>query len=104
MALILSLAVALPTYFLGVYLTDELFKQETQEYRVWQQSYVVDRQMYEAIAKNPPPRYHHPDAWTLRAGGGLLALMLFIAVYFTARALTRPPLPENPTDRLEKKP
>ena len=104
MALILSLAAAVPTYFIGVYLTDELLRQETPEYRVWQQSYVVDRQMYEAIAKNPPPRYHHPEVWTLRLGGGILALVLFIAVYFTARALTRPPISEYPSDRLEKEP
>jgi len=79
-ALIFSLAAVVPAYFLGVFLTDELLKRETQEYRVWQQSYVVDRQMYDAIAKSPPPRYHHPQEWTLRTGGGLLALILFIAV------------------------
>jgi len=103
-ALIFSLAAVVPAYFLGVFLTDELLKRETQEYRVWQQSYVVDRQMYDAIAKSPPPRYHHPQEWTLRAGGGLLALILFIAVYFASRALIRAPAPEDEPDRLEKKP
>ncbi len=104
-ALILALAAVVPAYFLGVFLTDELLKRETQEYRVWQQSYVVDRQMYDAIAKSPPPRYHHPQVWTLRIGGGILALILFLAVYFAARALIRPPQePEDVPDRLENEP
>lgn len=100
-ALILSLVVLVPAYFLGLFLADELFKRETQEYKVWQQSYVVDRQMYAAIARNPPPRYQHPQLWMLRAGGAGFALIMFIVVYFASRALSRAAgdAPERPKDR-----
>ena len=47
--------------------------QETPEYKVWQESYYVDRRFYEAIAKNPPPRYRPPRPWQGHAGGGLSA-------------------------------
>lgn len=100
--MILSLAVAVPAYFLGLFLTDEIYKRETPEYKVWQQSYVVDRQMYEAIAKNPPPRYQHPQLRMLRTGGAGFALIMFIVVYFAARALIRTDtaegVPERPKD------
>lgn len=100
-ALILSLAALVPAYFLGVFLTDELFKRETLEYKVWQQSYTVDRQMYEAIAKNPPPHYHHPQLWMLRSGGAGFALVMFIVVYFASRALIRTDKVNDLPDRLE---
>jgi hypothetical protein len=44
-------------------------RRETEEYRVWQESYHIDRRFYEAISKNPPPRYHPPRPYEGHFGG-----------------------------------
>ena len=72
-ALCIALVVAGPAYWAGYHAALYLLRQETPEYKVWQESYYVDRRFYEAIAKNPPPRYRPPRPWQGHAGGGLSA-------------------------------
>lgn len=51
---------------------------------------MVDRPMYEAIAKHPPPRYRHLAVWKLRAGGAGFAVLVFLLFYVGLRAIFRP--------------
>ena len=66
-ALIIALIFTGPAYWAGYHAASYLMRRETEEYRVWQESYHIDRRFYEAISKNPPPAIWptHPgrDMW-----------------------------------------
>lgn len=78
LALLMALILAGPAYWVGYHAAIHLLRQESQEYRVWQESYHVDRRFYDAIAKNPPPRYQPPRPWEGHLGGGLAASVIAV--------------------------
>ena len=75
-ALLVAVILAGPAYWAGQRATIYLLRQETVDYQVWQKSYFLDRQFYEAISKSPPPRYNLPQPWERRVGGGACALLI----------------------------
>ncbi len=88
-ALLVAFVVLLPAYFTGMLLMDVVSRSETPEYRVWRQAYVVDRPMYEAIARHPPPRYRHLATWKLRAGGAGFAVLVLLLLWMGLRTMLR---------------
>jgi hypothetical protein len=93
-AVFIGLILAGPAYWAGYETAHFLMRRETEEYRVWQESYHIDRRFYEAISKNPPPRYHAPRPWEGHLGGGvatvtILALTIFGATHLRPGSPTR---------------
>ncbi|MGB5985282.1 MAG: hypothetical protein WBG37_08245 [Desulfobacterales bacterium] len=92
LCVILAAALAGPAYWAGYHAAIFMLRRETPEYKVWQESYYVDRRFYDAISENPPPRYLPPRPWEGHLGGAAAA---FAAAALTLGAtLRRPP---NPT-------
>ena len=89
LALMAALILAGPAYWAGYHAAIRLLRQETMEYKVWQESYYVDRRFYEAISKNPPPRYQPPRPWEGHTGGAVAAIALATSAFIVIKGLRR---------------
>jgi len=101
LALGAALILAGPAYWAGYHAAIYLLRQETMEYKVWQESYYVDRRFFEAISKNPPPRYQVPRPWEGHLGGALAVVFMAALAFSVTMALVRnkPPRETQPSSR-----
>ena len=96
LCIILAVVAAGPAYWLGTHAAIFMLRRETTEYRVWQESYYVDRRFYDAISEHPPPRYLPPRPWEGHLGGALAVGIVSALTLHLALRHRRSSAPEAP--------